>query len=92
MVPTISSLSIAYLNSSVFTLNCTSMDSPATTVIWTKDSELLSDYPLYQILRDGVTATYDSFVEITADLDGTYSCSVLNSAGLSSAASLSVQG
>ena len=92
MAPTVSSLSVANLNSSVFTLNCTSMDSPATTVIWTKDSELLSDYPLYQILRDGVTATYDSFVEINADLDGTYSCSVLNSAGLSSAASLSVQG
>ena len=95
MAPTVSSLAVAYLNSSVFTLNCTSMDSPATTVIWTKDSELLSDYPLHQILRDGVTATYDSFVEINADLGGlvgTYSCSVLNSAGLSGAASLSVQG
>jgi hypothetical protein len=71
------------------------MGSPATTVIWTKDSELLSDYPLYQILRDGVIATYDNLAEINVDLDGlvgTYSCNVLNSAGLSNVVSLNVQG
>ncbi len=95
MAPTVSSLVVANLNNSVFTLNCTSMGSPATTVIWTKDSELLSDYPLYQILRDGVIATYDNFAEINVDLDGlvgTYSCNVLNSAGLSNVVSLNVQG
>lgn len=40
-------------------------------------------------------ATYDNFIEITAGLDGlvgTYSCSVLNSAGLSNVASLNIQG
>lgn len=95
MAPTISSLAVANLNSSVFTLNCTSTDSPATTVVLTEDSELLSDYALYQILRDGVSATYDNLVEINADLDGligTYSCSVLNSAGLSNVVSLNIQG
>lgn len=95
MAPTVSSLAVANSNNSVFTLNCTSMGSPATTVIWTKDSELLSDYPLFQILRDGVTATYDNLAEINVDLDGlvgTYSCNVLNSAGLSNIVSLNVQG
>ena len=95
VAPTVSSLTVADSNSSVFTLNCTSTDSPATTVIWTKDSELLSDYPLYQMLRDGVAATYDNLIEINAGLDelvGAYSCSVLNSAGLSNVASLIIQG
>ena len=95
VTPTVSSLAVANLNNSVFTLNCTSVDSPATTVIWTKDNELLSDYPLYQTLRDGVTATYDNLVEINVALDGlvgAYSCSVLNSAGLSNVVSLNVQG
>ena len=95
VAPTVSSLTVADSNSSVFTLNCTSTDSPATTVIWTKGSELLSDYPLYQMLRDGVAATYDNLIEINAGLDelvGAYSCSVLNSAGLSNVASLIIQG
>ena len=86
---------MANLNSSVFTLNCTSTDSPATTVVWTKGSELLSDYPLFQILRDGVMATYNNFIGINTGLDGlvgAYSCSVLNSAGLSNVASLNIQG
>ena len=82
-------------NSSRFSINCTSSDSPATTVIWAKDGVRLSSYPMYQILRDGVTATYDNIVEIDADVDelaGTYSCTILNSVGLSNAATLSVQG
>ena len=95
MAPTVSSLAVANSNNSVFMLNCTSTGSPAATVIWTKDSKLLSDYPLFQILRDGVTATYDNLAEIIVDLDGlvgTYSCNVLNSAGLSNVVSLNVQG
>ena len=95
MAPTVSSSAVANINSSLFTLNCTSTDSPATTVVLTEDSELLSDYALYQILRDGVTAIYDNLVEINADVDGlvgTYSCSILNSAGLSNVVSLNVRG
>ena len=84
-------------NNSKFTLNCTSTDSPATTVIWTKDGELLSDYSylMHQILRDGVTSTYENLIDIDADLDelvGMYSCSILNSAGVSNVATVNVQG
>ena len=42
-----------------------------------------------------MTATYDNLVEINAgvgELIGTYSCSVLTSAGLSNVASLNIQG
>ena len=83
-------------NTSVFTLNCISMDSPATTVIWTKDGEVLSGYVTYQILRDGRTATYDSFLNIEAatpdELIGTYTCRVLNSAGQSNMEQINIQG
>ena len=86
---------VANTNNSMFTLNCTSTDSPATTVIWTKDGEQLPDYLMYQLVRDGVTATYDNLVDIDADVDelvGTYSCGILNSAGLSNTATVTVQG
>ena len=95
MTPTISSLSVVISNNSLFTLECTSTGSPATTVIWTKDGNLLSTDLTYQILRDGVAATYDNYIEIDADLSnlpGAYSCSVLNSAGLSNAAAVTIQG
>lgn len=50
---------------------------------------------MYQILREGATATYDNVVEIDVDLDelvGTYSCSVFNSAGPSNVATVNVHG
>ncbi len=83
------------MNTTAFTLNCTSTGSPATTVIWTKDGEALSDYETSQILRDGMTATYDTFLSIqnTPDfLIGTYTCRVLNSAGQSNMEQVNIQG
>lgn len=95
--PLVTSLSvIESSNDSVFSLNCVSMDSPATTVMWTKGGEdVSSDSATYQIMRDGLTATYDSILEIQADVDdliGTYTCSVLNSAGRSNEESLDIKG
>lgn len=95
-MPIITSLSVKESNNtSVFTLNCTSTDSPATTVIWTKDGEVLSNYATYQIMRDGSSAAYDTLLDIQANVDdiiGTYTCSVLNSAGQSSEESLNIHG
>lgn len=94
--PSVTSLGLTNSdNTSTFVLNCTSVGSPATTVIWTKDSEILSDFSVHQILRDGSTSTYDTF--LTADsspdeLVGTYTCSVLNSAGQSNGQSTTIQG
>lgn len=72
-----------------FTLNCTSTGSPATTVVWTKDSQVLSrveDFVATQILRDGVNATYDNLLTIHSgptNLTGVYDCTVINSVGSS---------
>ena len=94
--PSVTSLSVVESsNNSVFTLNCVSNDSPATIVTWTKDGEVMADSATYQTMMDGLTATYDSFLEIQADADdlvGTYSCSVLNSAGQSNEESLDIKG
>lgn len=94
--PTVTSLSVVKSeNITVFTLNCTSINSPATTVIWTKDREVVSDEESYQILRDGLTATFDNILVVNStpdELMGTYSCSVLNSAGQSNVETLNVQG
>ena len=82
-------------NSSVFTLNCTSTGSPASIVIWTKDGQVLSDNAVYQILRDGSAATYDTLLNIDTTPDqliGTYTCGVLNSAGQSNVESVTIQG
>ena len=95
--PSVTSLSVVESsNNSVFTLNCVSNDSPATIVTWTKDGEeVTTDSATYQTMMDGLTATYDSILEIQADADdlvGTYSCSVLNSAGQSNEESLDIKG
>ena len=70
-----------------FTLNCTSMGSPATTVIWRKDEMVLSSggqYEMIQTLQDGVTATYNNILVVSGTpsaLLGVYSCSILNEIG-----------
>ena len=96
--PLISSLSLVpSSNSSTFTLQCTSTNSPATTAVLTKDGNTLSQshYSMSQILRDGTMGTYDSYFSIDAvpeELVGTYFCSVLNSAGISNSEELTIQG
>ena len=81
----------------MFTLKCTSTNSPATIAILTKDGSILAEshYRMYQILKDGAMATYDSYFNIDADQEeivGTYTCSILNSAGTSSSDDLNIQG
>ena len=47
------------------------------------------------MLRDGTAATYDTFLNIHAnadDLIGTYTCSVLNTAGQSNIEQLNIHG
>lgn len=81
-----------------FTLNCTSTGSPATTVVWTKDSHVLSqveDSVATQILRDGVNATYDNLLTVhsgPANLTGVYGCTVINSVGSSTTRTTSILG
>lgn len=56
---------------------------------------MLYQYVEYRILREGSTATYDTFLNVESSLDelvGMYACSVLNSAGQSNTKTLNIQG
>ena len=72
---------------SIFTLNCTSTGSPATTVIWTKDGEQLSMdrvYETFQFLESRLTATYVNHLSVNSGpygVTGEYNCIVENSLG-----------
>jgi len=64
-------------------------------VVWTKDNEVVQNFTEEQILKDGAAAIYDNLLSIDStpdDLIGTYTCSVLNSAGLSNVETISIQG
>ncbi len=71
----------------MFTLNCITTGSPATTVTWTKDGTVLaasSSYRMSQSLLNGVTATYYNYLEVLSgpySVVGSYSCEVSNTIG-----------
>ena len=48
-----------------------------------------------QVLRDGITATYDNILTVvseTTEFPGTYGCTISNAIGISSTATLTFQG
>jgi hypothetical protein len=71
----------------LFTLNCTSSGSPATTVSWRKDGVLLTEgntYHMTQLLHSGTSSTYFNLLEVNAGpyaVVGNYSCEVSNRLG-----------
>ena len=74
------------------TLTCTSSGGPATIVTWTLDeSPIVVDgdtYQTSQIVTDAITATYRNLLTIVAKsaaLSGTYTCSVGNARGVTTA-------
>ena len=79
--PTVSSLTY---DCSTRTLNCTSTDSPATTVTWTRDGDTLTvdgtTYSMTQTVTDRRTSTYENVLTLpaTADITGNYHCLVRN--------------
>ena len=73
-----------------FTLTCTSIGGPATTVTWTRDSEAVSGG--MTVLDDPVTAQYTHTLTVTGRLDGQYQCIVSNNKPSYDSASLTVQG
>ena len=86
-LPQISSLQLVSDSNSALTLNCTSTGSPAITVVWRKDGHFLTNFSTYatsQIMRDGLSSTYDNLLDIKAEpseLAGTYSCIIHDSLG-----------
>ena len=73
-----------------FTLTCTSIGGPATTVTWTRNSEAVSGGMTE--LNDPVTANYTHTLTVTERLGGRYQCTVSNNKPSNSSASFTVQG
>ena len=86
-LPQVRSLQLVIDSNSALALNCTSTGSPARIVVWRKDRSFLTNFSTYtasQILRDGLSSTYDNLLEIKAEpseLAGTYSCIIHDSLG-----------
>ena len=69
-------------------LTCTSTDSLATTVTWTKDGDTLTvdgiTYSMTQTVTDRRTSTYENVLNISSDatsIVGDYTCTVSNALG-----------
>ena len=73
-----------------FTLTCTSIGGPATTVTWTRDSMAVSGG--MTVLDDPVNATYTHTLTVTGTLGGQYQCTVSNNKPSNSSANFTVQG
>jgi ligand-binding SRPBCC domain-containing protein len=76
-----------------FTLTCISTGGPATTVTWTRDSDIVAE-GTETVLNDPVTAQYTHTLTVTGKLGGLYtnfSCTVANNKSEDSA-QLTVQG
>lgn len=82
----------------MFTLDCTSVGSPATNVTWTKDGEIVvvnDTFEVIQILQDGVSAMYSNLLKVysePSDVMGIYTCSVDNSVSEPAVQMLTIQG
>ena len=60
-----------------FTLTCISTGGPATTVIWTRNSDTVTE-GIKTVFDDPVTAQYTHNLTVTGTLGGLYTCTVAN--------------
>ena len=74
----------------LFSLTCISTGGPATTAIWTRDSELLPEGST--ALDDTVTAQYTHTLTVAGRLEGLYVCNVSNNKPSSAFSELMVVG
>ena len=72
-----------------FTLTCISTGGPATTVTWTRDSEMLTGST---VLNDTETAQYTHTLTVTGRLGGLYTCTVSNDKPSEDSATYTIQG
>ena len=73
-----------------FTFTCISTGGPATTVIWSRDSEEVRGG--VTVLDSTVTAQYTHTLTVTGRLPGQYQCTVSNNKPSTAAKSFVVQG
>ena len=74
-----------------FILTCISTGGPATTVTWTRDSDIVTE-GTDTVLDDPVTAQYTHTLTVTGRLGGLYTCIVANGKPSQASAQLTVQG
>ena len=72
-----------------FTLTSISTGGPATTVTWTRDSEMLTGST---VLNDAETAQYTHTLSVTGRLGGLYTCTVANDKPSEDSANFRVHG
>ena len=81
-----------------FTLNCTTVGSPASNATWMKDGEVIASNDTFetsQYLQDGVMAEYSNFLTVylePAEIIGAYTCSVDNTVSEPAVQTLTIQG
>ena len=74
-----------------FTLTCISIGGPATTVTWTRDSDIVTKGN-ETVLNNRVTAQYTHTLTVTESFGGVYKCTVANDKPSEACATNTVQG
>ena len=74
-----------------FTLTCVSTGGPATTVIWTRDSENVPGEVMTELIN-AVTAQYTHTLTVTGRFGGLYTCTVSNIIPSENTSSITVDG
>ena len=75
----------------LFTLTCTSSGGPATNVVWTRNSKVVTN-GYKTVLNDSVTATYIHTLTVNERLGGLYQCNVSNNKPSHDSSKITVQG
>ena len=73
-----------------FILSCNSTDGPATSVIWTRNSDTVGEGTT--VLNDAVTAQYTHTLTVTGRLGGVYVCTVSNSISTTASSGQNIEG
>ena len=90
--------SLEQTSNTMFTLNCSSSNSPPTNVTWTKNGEVIVFNDTFmgsQYLRNGQHAVYDNLLTITLsimDIVDTYTCTIDNGISQATQALLRIEG
>ena len=74
-----------------FTLTCISTGGPATTVTWTRDSDVVTSGNM-TLLLNTLTAEYAHTLTVAGRLGGLYTCTVANDKPSMESANISIQG
>ena len=75
-----------------FTLTCISIEGPATSVIWTKDSTTVITEGTETVLNDQMAARYTHTLTVTGRLGGDYISNVSNSISSILSSNLNIEG